>query len=244
MGEHDVRQAGLAPGDEAHGSEQTRPDMRLPNVHLLTRAAGPGRVTHVLVAVGARWEDAARVEAPGGPGSVAELTRVLPAWGESAVEVFATDSRGCLLFIGVRFVNRARDEVEDLLRELCDVAFSEKGSLLQVASWLSASVGAPLFESECSVVEVGVVDAWKSVGAITLPPIPGRRRAEAEAALLAAAGRLPAPPDRVIAVEFACSAPVPHWVAVEIGRSSAGGEFVPSGSVRVAARYLADLGGS
>ena len=210
-------------------------------MRFLTRAIGSGEVTHVQVAVGGRWEEAARVDAPGGTGSLAELTRSLPVWGESAVEVFAKDARGCLAFVGVRFVNRARTEVEDVLRELCEVAFSNDGTILRVASWLSATVGAPRFESECSSIEVGVVDAWKSVGAVRLAPAPNGDVPAAEAAFVDAAGRVPAPPSRVIAVEFAGSTPVPHWVAVEVGRSSANGELVPSDSLRIAARCLAEL---
>ena len=233
----------LCPGTNCSGRGIPR-RTRAPNVALLTRAVGSGEVTHVQVAVGGRWEEAARVNAPGGAGSLAELTRLLPVWGESAVEVFAKDARGCVAFVGVRFVNRARTEVEDVLRDLCEIAFSKDGTLLRVASWLSATIGAPLFESECSSIEVGVVDAWKSFGAVRLTPVSGRRRSEAKAVLLDAAGRLSAPPNRVIAAEFACDTPVAHWVAVEIARSDETGVIVPSASVRTTASYLAALGSS
>ena len=210
---------------------------------ILTLVAA-GKVTHVQVAVGGRWEEAARVGASAGLGSLGDLTRSLPLRGESAVEVFSQDACRCLAFIGVRFVDRARHEMAGVLRELCEVAFSEEGSLLRVASWLSENAGARLFETEYSVVEVGVVDAWKSVGAVRLAPTPDGDVPAAEAALLDAAGRLSAPPNRVIAVEFARSTPVPHWVAVEVGRSSTNGEIVPSASRRIAARCLAELRGS
>jgi hypothetical protein len=210
----------------------------MPIAPIFPRVGPPGSVTHVQVAVGARWEEAARVDSPGGPGAAAELTRLLPECGESAVEVFATDNLGCLAFIGVRFVEWARGDVEAVLRQLCDVAFSEGGSLARVASCLSEGVGAPLFGHGCSIVEVGVVDAWKSVGAITLANRSGWRRSDAEAVLLDAASRLPAPPDAVIAVEFGFGTSVPHWVAVEVGRTRSRGEFVRSSSVRVAAGYL------
>ena len=200
--------------------------------------AEAGRVTRVQLAVGGQWEYAARVDAPRGNAPVAELTSRIPAKGESAVEVFAEDKSGSVVFIGVRFIDRARAGVESVVVKLCDIAFAQGGSLPRVSSWLSAVIGSPLFANEWSAIEVGVVDAWKSIGAVTLT----RRNYgndEAEAALLDSARQLASSPGRVIAAEFAFTAPVPHWFAIEVARSAAGGKITPSASARGAAAHLA-----
>ena len=199
-----------------------------------------GFVQHLQVAVDGRWEDAARARVANARDDLSALLERLRPRGEYAIEVFSEDRRGCVRFLGVRFPDVTRSDAEALIRELCGLALAPKTELAAIADWLPTRVGMPvLFDGMWSAVEVGVVDAWRSLGAVRLVRESTKPDARAIAArLLESSQRLAPPPGAVIAAEFACDTPIPHWVAVEIGRSDAAGVVTPSASALAAAAAI------
>jgi hypothetical protein len=193
------------------------------------------------VAVDGIWERAARVTPGASDDEVARLLAPLRARGEYAVEAFACDDSGHLAFCGVRFDDAPRADAEALLRALCAVARGG-AQLGTVVCWLSEHAGPGLFDTACTAAEVGVVDAWKSCGAIPVFPVKQEQASlDPSRTLFSAARRISAPPGSIIAAEFASEAPRGHWVAVEIARVEADGGVAPCPPIESAAEFLATL---
>src|SRR5688572_865301 len=138
----------------------------LPNRSLHSLLADGGVVRHVQVAVDGNWEEATRLTSASA--DVSTVARTLRPSGECAVEVFTDDALGGVRFLGVRFPEVARPDAERLLRELVSAVLATPTSFASAATWLARRIGMPLFAGEWSVVEVGVVDAWRSTGAARL----------------------------------------------------------------------------
>ncbi len=81
---------------------------------------------------------------------------------------------------------------------------------------------APLFTGWPDFMELGLVNMWKSFGALSFAPLPEEPYAVFSAAVSASTrwrGALPAPP----ALELAFSPPVPHWLGVDFSSRAADG---------------------
>ena len=199
---------------------------------LTTLLADAGVITHVQVATEGRWEDARRVVVDRITDHIDFLTTPLGPNGELAIEVFAADNDGCQTFVGVRFTDSAPDAVGRLTREVCESA--EGGTLERVAHVLSDCAGKQLFDGPWTRVEVGVVDAWASLGSIDLcARFASKDARDVRSALMHVAGQLRPPAGRVVAAEFAVDGPLAHWVGVEVARSHDGGLTESPSSRRV-----------
>lgn len=185
-----------------------------------------GVITHVQVAVDGLWEEARRVSRAEGPHAVGELTSVLRPQGELAIEVFAADANGCQTFVGMRLRDIDKGEATELLRALLEVVAAESVGLSDVTEWLGGRTGTALFVGEPTRIEIGVVDAWVSLGARGLSITVSTGERDLRAMLERAAEGLRAPAGRVIAVEFAFDARLTHWVGVEVAMSTARGVVV------------------
>ena len=196
-------------------------------------------VTHLQIAHDGVWERARRgvITQPPDLDVIAEFTAGLPSRGECAIEVFARDVGGHVSFCGVRFDEISRTDVHDLARALWTVAH-RRVSLRTIVDWLAARAGDGLFDTPCDAVEVGVVDRWRSCGAVRVVPVDGAEPVpDSSRILLAAVRRISAPPSAIIAAEFASATPREHWVAIEIGRVDPAGGLATD--VRAASAVLA-----
>lgn len=226
-------------------SRATEGELRRERPHSSLRSilAPAARVTHLQVAVDGRWERAERalVALPDPDDAIARLAAPVRPLGEYGVEAFANDDLGHLMFCGVRFENAARREAEDLLRGVWTVA-QGGASLEAIADWLSARIGEGLFDTGCSSAEVGVVDAWRSCGAVRVfPAEQAQPSLDAPQTLLAAAKRIPAPAGSIVAAEFASATPLAHWVGVEIARVGVDAAVATRPPIHAAAAFLATL---
>ena len=115
-------------------------------------------------------------------------------------------------FIGFRcnFAKR-RAFVEEAARGFAAGKFVRAESFTVAAA---GEFGSPLFCGTPDFMELGLVNMWKSFGALSFEPLPENLYAALCSAVFASAwwnGALPAPP----ALEFAFSSPVPHWLGVD-----------------------------
>ncbi len=198
------------------------------------------------LAIDGIWERATRAAVTGldVDDAVARLAAPLRPRGEYAIEVFARDDLGHITFCGLRFEDATRTEAEGLLRELWTVA-RHGARLGAIVDWLTGRTGQGLFDTPCSAVEVGVVDAWRSCGAVCV--FPAERFGsppESSDTLITAAKRIGAPVGAVIAAEFASATARTHWVAVEIARVGVGDVVMPQPPIHSAAAFLAELRGN
>ena len=182
-----------------------------------------GAVTHVQVAVDGRWEDAWRTSSAEGADAIGTLTTILRPRGELALEVFAADANGYQTFVGMRLRDVSRQDATDLIRALLDVVGRKSVRLADVLGWLARKTTAAFFAGSPTRVEIGVVDAWLSLGARDISTAVPANATNVRGMLLTAADELRAPVGRVIAVEFAFDAPPAHWTGIEVARSISGG---------------------
>lgn len=195
------------------------------------------------LAIDGIWERATRAAVTGldVDDAVARLAAPLRPRGEYAIEVFARDDLGHITFCGLRFEDATRTEAEGLLRELWTVA-RHGARLGAIVDWLTGRTGQGLFDTPCSAVEVGVVDAWRSCGAVRVfPAEQAQPSLEAPQTLLAAAKRIPAPAGSIVAAEFASATPLAHWVGVEIARVGVDAAVATRPPIHAAAAFLATL---
>jgi hypothetical protein len=184
---------------------------------------GAGEITHIQVAVDGRWEDARRVWRGERTVAISTLVSILRPRGELAVEVFAARANGCQTFVGMRFRDIDKEDATDLLRALLEVVTSTSVRLADVTAWLARKTGTAFFVGKPTRVEIGVVDAWLSLGARDISTVIDANGPELRGTLLDAAEGLRAPANRVIAVEFAFDAPPARWLGVEVAQSTSGG---------------------
>jgi hypothetical protein len=182
-----------------------------------------GHITHVQVAIDGQWENARRAWRGDGANAVGALTSVLRTRGELAVEVFAARESGCQTFVGVRLRDVGKDDATELLRALLDVVASELVTLSHISDFLSRQTGMLLFVGEPTRIEIGVVDAWVSLGARDMSSAISTNPPDLRSTILDEADGLHAPAGRVIAVELAFDAHPPHWLGLEVARSTAKG---------------------
>ena len=182
-----------------------------------------GHITHVQVAVDRQWENARRAWRGDGTNAIGALTSVLRTRGEFAVEVFAARESGCQTFVGVRLRDVGKDDATELLRALLDLVASELVTLSHVSDFLSHQSGMPLFVGQPTRIEIGVVDAWVSLGARDISSAISANAPDLRGTILNEADRLHAPADRVIAVELAFDGHPAHWVGIEVARSTSEG---------------------
>ena len=182
-----------------------------------------GHITHIQVAVDGQWENARRARPGDGADAMGTLTSVLRTRGEFAVEVFAARENGCQTFVGVRLRDVGKDDATELLRALLDVVASELATLSRVSDCLSRQTGMPLFTREPTRIEIGVVDAWVSLGARDISSAISTNTPDLRRTILDEADGLHAPAGRVIAVELAFDGPLTHWVGIEVARSTSTG---------------------
>lgn len=96
---------------------------------------------------------------------------------------------------------------------------------------------APLFVGWPDFMELGLVNLWKSCGALSFAPLPEEPYAVFSAAVSASPRwcvALPAPP----ALELAFSSPVPHWLGVDFSSRAADGWML---DMRKAEAFLGKL---
>ena len=182
-----------------------------------------GHITHVQVAVDGQWENARRAWRGDGANAMGTLTSVLRTRGELAVEVFAAGESGCQTFVGVRVRDVGKDDATELLRALLAVVASEFVTLAHVSDWLSRQTGMPLFVGEPTRIEIGVVDAWLSLGARDISSAISTNAPDFRRTILDEADGLHAPAGRVIAVELAFDGHPAHWLGIEVARSTSSG---------------------
>ena len=182
-----------------------------------------GGLTHVQVAVDGHWEDARRTSLVEGANAIGTLTSILRPRGELALEVFAAGANGCQTFVGTRLRDVSRQDATDLIRALLAVAGSKSVRLADVMGWLARETSAAFFAGRPTRVEIGVVDAWLSLGARDISTAVSANATDVRRVLLTAADELRAPIGRVIAVEFAFDTPPAQWMGIEVARSMSGG---------------------
>jgi hypothetical protein len=183
-----------------------------------------GHITHVQVAIDGQWENARRAWRGDGANAIGALTSVLRTRGEFAVEVFAARESGCQTFIGVRLRDIGKDDATELLRAFLDfVVASESATLSHVSDFLSRQTGMPLFVGQPTRIEIGVVDAWVSLGARDISSAISTNAPDLRRTILNEADGLHAPAGRVIAIELAIDAHPPHWLGLEVARSTSKG---------------------
>lgn len=130
---------------------------------------------------------------------------------------FETDGEygGFSAFIGFRcnFAER-RAFVEEAARGFAGGKFARAEDFIAAAE---NEFRAPLFAGLPDFMELGLVNMWKSFGALSFAPMSENPYAALSAAVSASPswrGALPAPP----ACEFAFSSPLPHWFGVCLSR--------------------------
>lgn len=125
------------------------------------------------------------------------------------------EGRSFSAFIGFRcnFAKR-RAFVEEAARGFAGGKFARAEDFIAAAE---NEFRAPLFAGRPDFMELGLVNMWKSFGALSFAPLPESPYAALSAAVSASPswrGALPAPP----ACEFAFSSPLPHWFGVCLSR--------------------------
>lgn len=169
-----------------------------------------------------RWEDCA-VLLRGEPPEAA-LRRLSGFCVENAgVELFyeaCGECGGFSAFIGFRCsFTEKRAFVEAAARGFAAGRFARAEDFTAAAE---KEFRSPLFAGRPDFMELGLVNMWKSFGALSFAPAP-ENPCDAFLSAVSASprwrGALPAPP----AVELAFSSPLPHWLGVYVSRPSCGG---------------------
>jgi len=128
-------------------------------------------------------------------------------------------------FLGVRWPVTAVSEARDALgRVLAATGATPTASEHAVLAVLRAMLGGDPAE-KLDVVEVGAVNAWRSLGPLMLWRRGQPARPEAMLAVLRARRDLLLCA-RPVAVEFAAQRPRPHWIGVQVSREETGGHRV------------------
>jgi hypothetical protein len=164
--------------------------------------------TAVQLAHGGDWENCRRWDIARLPDE-AEIARGLAGREEMAFELF-----GGTAFCGVRFTGSPATVGERIRACFAAARAAHRGA--DFFAELSARTGLTGWGAKVDFAEVGAVNAWKSTGAVRAEGLPA---AEADfAAWWQAIARSPVARETAHpkAVEFACSAPTPHWFALPI----------------------------
>lgn len=164
--------------------------------------------TAVQLAHGGDWEHCRRWEIGRLPDE-AELARCANGEEALAFELFFGTA-----FFGVRFTG-SPTAVGERIRDCFAAARAALGGADFFAE-LSARTGLHGWGAQADFAEVGAVNAWKSIGAVRVEGLPVAEtdfEAWWQAIARSPVARETAHPK---AVEFACSAPVPHWFALPV----------------------------
>lgn len=167
--------------------------------------------TAVQLAHGGDWEHGRRWEIGRLPDE-AELARCAGGKEELAFELFFDAA-----FFGVRFTGSPA-AVGERIRD-CFAAARAAHDGADFFAELSARTGLHGWGAKVDFAEVGAVNAWKSIGAVRVEGLPVEEADFEEwwhAIARSPVARETAHPK---AVEFACSAPVPHWFALPVSTS-------------------------
>jgi hypothetical protein len=136
-----------------------------------------------------------------------------------ALEVFFQDIGFGEAFLGVRLADmsteRKRAVIEQVVAELC--AAPSLHSLLETIQVLQSTISPSLFKNDCTFVEVGVVNAWRSIGACQVwHVIDAVTTKEALKQRLRTSPQVLQPLSLPIAAEIAFVTPCAHWVGIPV----------------------------
>jgi hypothetical protein len=187
-----------------------------------------GRARRLQLAANGEWEKAL-VLSHGAP----QLDEMI-AWLDSAPadiawEVFLADDAGPEQFFGIRLAGLSQAEQQrfciEALRFFDSCGRRSGQDFLAFARDLFAAP--QLLNGQPSFLEMGFVNAWRSMGPVRLESAPRASMAceELQQALAAHPhySEIRANP---IAIELAFDAPLPHWLGVVVSRPHAGGHRI------------------
>lgn len=186
-----------------------------------------GNPTAVQLA-GDDWWESALVRTVGQSRWSAEEVRALArSYEDLAVEVFIRNMDGREGFIGVRYAGLTVEPVVERVLGLAgSVLAGELSGVDDVVQVLrfhgrELSAGAP------AGIELGVVNAWRSVGSLVFwragKPPPDEQEARRA---LERHPRLLEPQTNPVALEFAFEGALPHWVGVEVSNPTKTGQVL------------------
>jgi len=198
----------------------------------LERVVGlTGQPTALQLAANGAWEQAWRLRPGERPPSAQAVRRWLDRYDDSiALEVFAHPG-GEGAFLGARLAGlepaeRAR-VVQAVVDSVSGSAWSDLGEVLAGLEGILPRATEPLLAGDPAWLELGVVNAWRSVGSQVLwragepPPNEGTfRRA------LRARRQLLAPQANPLALEFAFTDPLPHWLGMPVSKPAREGHVL------------------
>ena len=158
----------------------------------------------------------------------------MKAWLDStptdiAWEVFLADGAGLEQFFGIRLAGLSKAEQQrfcvDALRFFDSHGRRTGQDFLEFARDMLAAP--QLLNEQPSFLELGIVNAWRSMGPVRLASAPRASMAceELQQALAAHPhySEIRANP---IAIELAFDSPLPHWLGVVVSRPHAGGHRI------------------
>lgn len=154
------------------------------------------------------WENALSFKI-GNPISFAELKAYLATSTEIAFELFFDDS-----FFGIRFEGESNRVLE--LSEYCLTCLHNISNFNTFIAALEAHPAIGNLCQEVSHVEIGAVNAWKSIGPFVMP-LPAQALANIDEVWSnSALTRLKNEDRHPKAVEIAYANPLPHWLGFPI----------------------------
>lgn len=143
------------------------------------------------------------------PPSIDEIKAYLADRNELAFELFFGE-----LFFGVRFIG-----THAFILELCEHCLKCMSICSDVTSFIKAVANHTLCGELCHEVdymEIGAVNAWKSIGAFRLPPMTEELVNTDELWSIISATPLVKDNKHPKAIELAYNKPLPHWLGFPI----------------------------
>ncbi|MBR4401892.1 MAG: hypothetical protein IKT09_09480 [Synergistes sp.] len=198
----------------------------------MKQSFGGAKVSKLQFAPVSRWEEALIVEKGFNASDVRAWLAGLDCSHIGAEAFFETDRNAA--FIGLRIPNS--QAAQELCARTADGFLKSRafaaGDFIRSAEEFS---GTPLFRGEPEHMELGLVNMWKSYGALTFwkrgDGSPFARLAEALKEEPRYMRLLPAPP----AYETAWDSPLPHWTGIYLSRAASGGYML---DITAAEKYL------
>jgi hypothetical protein len=199
----------------------------------------------VQIAADGIWEDPWTVRA-GERVTVQSIDEWFAGRGaDVAVELFFADQGGTRLFVGVRVAMltpaERRDFVADTLSRLAERRWRSLAEVLVGWRLPSGNLAVPTRGHIPTAIEIGVVNAWKSVGACTVWR-PGQPDLDLDhlATILAGQPQLREPHATPTAVELAFSQPLPHWIGIYAAERGQDGRYrlVPEIVLNIANQFI------
>lgn len=172
-----------------------------------------------------------------------EVRRWLDRYDDSvAFEVFFAHPGGAV-FLGVRLTDLESEErtrlVEAVIESVFRAAWSDLSETLAGLEDIASQPVGSLLSGDPAWLELGVVNAWRSVGSQVLwrlgdPPPNGDTFRQK----LGTRRQLLAPQTNPLALEFAFSDPLPHWLGVPVSRPGPKGHVLDLSALSALARAV------